>query len=108
MRMTTEVWAKLESKGRPKDLKIVHGSLRFVIIEIANWLTSVYMGSHINIRLARSEEELNSAVSGDAQTMMSELESLLGPEIPEEQEELFDGQDQQASPEVLRVVGGNE
>jgi hypothetical protein len=52
--------------------------VRESILMIAQWLTKAYMGSHIEIRLARCEADLNRAKrSADTEEMMSELESIM-------------------------------
>jgi hypothetical protein len=98
MRMTTRIWLKMESKGQPKSRKVVHGTVRELILEIANWLGDVYMGSYISIRIARTEADLESAKTTDQQDMMNELESLI------DQNELFDGLDRDPSPEVQHAT----
>jgi hypothetical protein len=96
MRMTTRLWLKMESKGQPKHAKVVHGTVRELILEMANWLADVYMGSYIAIRIARTEADLETMRASDQQDMMGELESLIA------QNELFDGLDRDPSPDVSR------
>jgi hypothetical protein len=97
MRMTTRLWLKMESKGQPKHTKVVHGTVRELILEMANWLADVYMGSYIAIRIARTEADLETMRASDQQDMMGELESLIA------QNELFDGLDRDPSPDVHPV-----
>ncbi len=58
MKQETVVWAKFESSGKPADTLIFQSPIREVIFRMAKWLTTVYMGNHITIRLARIESDL--------------------------------------------------
>lgn len=81
MKADTIVWAKFESKGRPKHTEIHQLPIRQIVVRLADWLLRVYMGSHIVVTLARTEAELvassrGQGVAGDAD-LIAELESLM-------------------------------
>lgn len=85
MKMTTIVWARMESPGRPAGTKQMQGTVSQIILAYAKWMSEVYMGSHIRLTLARTESELVAAVSRKPTNapdidMMGELELLLGSE----------------------------
>jgi hypothetical protein len=87
VKMNTEVWLKCESKGRPAHTLKTNCSTREAILAIAKWLGEVYMGSHIDIRIARTELELAQSTQERRATkdgdMMAELESMLAGGTPE-------------------------
>lgn len=59
MKLTTVVWLSCESKGKPTHNIKKQCTVREALMTIAKWLMEVYMGSHIEIRIARTEFELN-------------------------------------------------
>lgn len=96
MRITTQAWAKFESKGRPLDTKQMHGTTREILLELAKWVTSTYMGSHMRITIARTESELIFATQRSRklvpdEDMADELDMML---FSLNQGELLNGQDQ--------------
>jgi hypothetical protein len=75
----TIVWLKLTNVGRPADAMICQLSTRDAILQIGKWILGAYMGQKIRITLARSEEELvENRKSSTVESMMSDLESLVG------------------------------
>ena len=68
MRSTTEVWAKFESKGHPNKTTITNGNATRVVLAFAKWLFAegLYMGSQIQLTLARSEAELKTNVKDES------------------------------------------
>lgn len=94
MRYSTTSWAKFESKGRPGDTKKIHGTNREILLEFAKWFGDVYMGSHLKVIVARTEEELESITSLKPHKaldvdMLAELDSF----VTTSQGELLDGAD---------------
>lgn len=92
MKPTTVVSAKFESIGKPAaTVTITDETVTRTAIELARWLTTVYMGSHIRVTIARSPAELKLHTSrshaGDTNAvsldLMSEIESILAqPALP--------------------------
>jgi hypothetical protein len=78
VKLHTKVWMRCESKGRPAETITMNAPIRECIMKIADWLSKVYMGSHINIRIARTEAELSTSQSTDISTLSSELDMMLG------------------------------
>lgn len=78
MRKTTEVWAKFESIGKPESKKIVQGTILEVLKTQAEWLLGVYMGTHIDIRIARSEADLYRGRKGESQNdlLQNDLDAM--------------------------------
>jgi hypothetical protein len=58
MRLTTEVWAKFESKGRPGDTKVIHDQIGLVARQLLSWLVDTAMGHCLRITVARTQDEL--------------------------------------------------
>ena len=79
MRLDTTIWIRMESKGHPADTAQFNCTIRDAVLKIAQWLSSVYMGSHIIIKLARSEADLNSmsAKRMEMEELGRELEDML-------------------------------
>lgn len=92
MKMTTQVWAKLENKGKPADTIKFEGTNREVVLKFANWLGEVYMGNYLRLTIARSEVELEAATTrgnsniAETNDLMGELEQFLDT-LPESGEE---------------------
>ena len=59
MKLNTMIWLKVESKGRPADTLLMNDTTHKCILAIGKWMANVYMGSHIDIRVARTEAELS-------------------------------------------------
>lgn len=78
MRENTEIWLRMESKGKPKFNVTEQVTIREAIFQIAKWLMAVYMGHRIEISIARRLEDLKPAGIRDDIDMMSDLESLIG------------------------------
>lgn len=78
MRLSTQVYFKLESVGRPEHSTSGNGTIREVSLAIAQWLLAVPMGHKIRITIARDEADLHDRRSAANQDMMHELESMLG------------------------------
>lgn len=89
MRLDTMVWIRCETKGRPADTIQEQLTIRDAVLRIAQWLAKVYMGSHIVIRIARTEAELHSASrkSRELDELSGELDKLLGGTPVDEWEE---------------------
>lgn len=85
MKLNTRVWIRMQSKGRPKFTVTKQVVIRDAVLEIARWLTDVYMGSRLEISIARTEEELEAKTPALDNDIVAELESLLGG-TPEEEE----------------------
>lgn len=81
MKLTTEVWAKFESKGKPADTLKINGTTREIIEKLIPWLAKIYMGSYIRITIARDEYDLVQATEAAKKlvdkTMGVDLESVL-------------------------------
>lgn len=78
MKLSTQVWTRMESKGKPQQTQTFHGDVRESIMHIAGWLNGVYMGSKIVITMARTEAELEeSKRSSDVKDMIAELDGML-------------------------------
>lgn len=89
MKLDTMVWIRCESKGRPVHTIQNQCTIRDCVMLIAKWLHESYMGSHMEIRIARSEADLNRAKrNADLDAMQNELESLLGGTPDDSQTEL--------------------
>lgn len=58
MRLTTEVWARFESKGRPSATLTLNKQLGFVAKDFVPWLLEHAMGHYIKVTIARSKDEL--------------------------------------------------
>lgn len=58
MKPTTKVWVQLDSKGKPEFSKKLNGTIQEISRELILWLLTVHMGTHIEIRIARTEFEL--------------------------------------------------
>lgn len=88
MKMSTRVWARFESVGKPLSTWMTPENGMEVgkaMLELARWMQGVYMGSHIRITFARSLEELEAATQGKRtsqvnEDMLSQLESLISQE----------------------------
>lgn len=88
MRRDTKVWAKFESIGKPKETRVINGSMYEIVMSFADWIQDVYMGSCIKMTIARTEHEMerNSAkwIRSDSQdgeadnSMMHDLMELMG------------------------------
>lgn len=78
MKPETPVWLKCESVGRPANTLTMQCSTREAVRTIAEWLMGTYMGQKIRITLARTEEELSTRHSSNVQSMMDELDSIIG------------------------------
>lgn len=78
MRLTTEVWAKFESKGRPNETRVVNNQVGLVAKELLGWLVEVPMGHYIRVTIARTESELeqHSQMGGKSKDQIRD--SLLG------------------------------
>lgn len=93
MKMSTTVWAQMESPGRPAATRRVNGPVSHVVMQFAKWMAEAYMGSHIRLTIARTEIELESILSRKAtmtpdEDMLSELESFID-SLDEEEEPEF-------------------
>lgn len=77
MRLSTEVWIQLESKGKPEATVTKKVTIREATLLIAKWLTETYMGSRIEIRIARRQEELKPSKAQVDTSMLADLENLL-------------------------------
>ena len=82
MKLTTLIWAQMESKGRPVHTRRINDSVSRVILEFAKWMGEAYMGANIRLTIARTEGELEVALSRKTtnapdEDMMSELVALL-------------------------------
>lgn len=86
MRMSTKVWAQLESVGKPTMTKTMRGvSVHDFALGFARWITTIHMGSHLRVIVARSDEDLARLLSrgtgvlapDTTESMMSILESMI-------------------------------
>lgn len=61
MKLTTEVWAKFESKGYPEKTIIINGTMNHVVLEFAKWIREpgVYLVSKMSCTIAKTEDELH-------------------------------------------------
>lgn len=92
MKLSSQVWMKLESVGRPNDTKIIHATVRESMFHLAGWLNEVYMGSKIRITLARTQAELEeSKRSSDVKDMLAELDGLLANDAPDGEADQVNG-----------------
>lgn len=83
--MTTEVFAKFESKGKPRFNREVSGPTQEVILHFAKWMQEVHMGSHIQVTMARSASELRALTDRTSQNaavddMLSDLQNIMSQE----------------------------
>ena len=76
MRLSSEVWAKFESKGKPEFNHTMHGALGIVMKEALKWAFHSYMGHYMKITLARTEAELNNATSHRGATLAERTAAL--------------------------------
>jgi hypothetical protein len=58
MKLSTEGWAKFESIGKPESTQIISGTNQQIVMQFVSWLKDVYMGSRIQLTIARTQEEL--------------------------------------------------
>ncbi len=85
MKLNTMIWAQMESKGRPVHTRRINDSVSRVILEFAKWMGEAYMGASIRLTIARTEAELEVALSRKTSNapdgdMMTELTALLNEE----------------------------
>lgn len=59
MRHSTVVHARMESKGRPDVTRDHIGTTQKLVLEFAQWILEVPMGSHIVLTIARTQEDLD-------------------------------------------------
>lgn len=77
MRLTTLIYAKFESKGRPGDALIVEAkSVGVVMQRLLEWVRDVPMGHYIRVTFARSEADLHK-YAGDGHQTNSKIQSDL-------------------------------
>lgn len=85
MRITTDRWAKFESKGYPKSLQVHRGDVKTLTLALAKWLAQVQMGSRIVITITRTREELDASPQNETVAdLEAELSALLDSETAEE------------------------
>lgn len=81
MKSTTQVFAKFESIGKPKETQLFQGTVHETITAYARWMMGVYMGSHIRLTMARTATELNAFTTNGGKAvdsdLLGELEDIL-------------------------------
>jgi hypothetical protein len=78
MRLTTEVWAKFESKGKPDSTLVVNKEIGFVARDFLKWLTEVTMGHNIRVTIARTKHEMERLTQSGKSGSQDMHDSLLG------------------------------
>lgn len=92
MKLSTKIWAKFESKGKPESTKIINGQLGQVIRDLTQWLWEVRMGHRIVITLGRTEADVSDSTGkasllNDLDELFSQLESGEGEQPDSDEDE---------------------
>lgn len=88
MRLTTKMYAKFESVGKPSHtVRLDESTMQEIILEFAKWIPTIHMGSHLRIIVGRSPHEVdfhsgsihrnNSGTQINEDMLAQELESML-------------------------------
>lgn len=85
MRLTTRVWAKFESKGRPAEtITVGPEQVGIIARRLVGWLVDTSMGHCLKITIARSEDELErltrtgqSHMPGAGEELLANFEAAL-------------------------------